>query len=302
MRKFLGIGFSVLLIGLVSCDMAGETTSVSITDFVATPSSITAGDSVSLSWEVDGEAVLDISPGIGSVYGMVGDVLVLPTETTTYTLTATNGSSTDTATATVTVTPAPVDPTDPSDVTDPTDPTVPVDPTDGSDPSDVTDPSDPTDVTDPSDVSDPTNPTDPPDPPAGEEPVVNNFNASPSSIDAAGDNVTLSWTISNDPETVRIAPGVGLVTGSSTTVNPNNTTTYTITAVNDFGSDQATVTVELEETNPGPPNPNPGGDVNCSDFDTQAEAQAFFDANNPSQDPHGLDADGDGIACESLPG
>lgn len=40
-------------------------------------------------------------------------------------------------------------------------------------------------------------------------------------------------------------------------------------------------------------------DLNCSDFDTQAEAQAHLDA-DPS-DPDGLDRDGDGIACENLP-
>ena len=41
-------------------------------------------------------------------------------------------------------------------------------------------------------------------------------------------------------------------------------------------------------------------DFDCSHFATQAEAQAVYDA-TPG-DPHGLDADGDGIACESLPG
>ena len=42
-------------------------------------------------------------------------------------------------------------------------------------------------------------------------------------------------------------------------------------------------------------------DRNCSDFDTQPEAQRFFEANQPG-DPHGLDGNGDGQACESLPG
>ena len=40
-------------------------------------------------------------------------------------------------------------------------------------------------------------------------------------------------------------------------------------------------------------------DCNCSDFDTQAEAQACLDA-DPS-DPFNLDGDNDGEACESLP-
>ena len=43
------------------------------------------------------------------------------------------------------------------------------------------------------------------------------------------------------------------------------------------------------------------GDLDCPDFATQAEAQEFFEANGgPSSDPHNLDRDGDGIACESL--
>lgn len=53
---------------------------------------------------------------------------------------------------------------------------------------------------------------------------------------------------------------------------------------------------------PAPPSPVlPGDDVNCSDFETQPEAQAFFEANDPENDPYRLDQDGDGIACETLP-
>src|SRR5688572_11999093 len=39
-------------------------------------------------------------------------------------------------------------------------------------------------------------------------------------------------------------------------------------------------------------------DLDCSNFATQQEAQAVFNA-DPS-DPNGLDSDDDGIACESL--
>ncbi|WP_263811053.1 thermonuclease family protein [Salinibacter pepae] len=42
-------------------------------------------------------------------------------------------------------------------------------------------------------------------------------------------------------------------------------------------------------------------DRDCSDFDTQPEAQRFFERHQPG-DPHNLDGDGDGQACESLPG
>jgi len=42
-------------------------------------------------------------------------------------------------------------------------------------------------------------------------------------------------------------------------------------------------------------------DRDCSDFSTQPEAQRFFEKHQPG-DPHGLDGNGDGEACESLPG
>jgi len=41
-------------------------------------------------------------------------------------------------------------------------------------------------------------------------------------------------------------------------------------------------------------------DCDCEDFDCQEEAQALYDLVDPG-DPHELDADGDGVACESLP-
>ncbi len=43
------------------------------------------------------------------------------------------------------------------------------------------------------------------------------------------------------------------------------------------------------------------GDLDCDDFDTQYEAQEFFEnEGGPGEDYHNLDRDGDGIACESL--
>ncbi len=48
-----------------------------------------------------------------------------------------------------------------------------------------------------------------------------------------------------------------------------------------------------------PSNPVPsasGADMDCNDFATQAEAQQYL----LPGDPHGLDRDGNGIACESL--
>lgn len=42
-------------------------------------------------------------------------------------------------------------------------------------------------------------------------------------------------------------------------------------------------------------------DKDCSDFPTQRAAQKWFKHHNPKADPSGLDADHDGIACESNP-
>lgn len=43
-------------------------------------------------------------------------------------------------------------------------------------------------------------------------------------------------------------------------------------------------------------------EFNCSDFSSQQEAQDFYEDNDPQSDPYILDADSDGIACESLDG
>jgi hypothetical protein len=54
-------------------------------------------------------------------------------------------------------------------------------------------------------------------------------------------------------------------------------------------------------TSPPPPPPIVS-DRNCDDFANQRDAQTFFiSQGGPSKDPHGLDTDHDGIACENLP-
>ena len=51
------------------------------------------------------------------------------------------------------------------------------------------------------------------------------------------------------------------------------------------------------------PTPLPFEDRDCGDFDHWQEAQDFFLAEGgPDDDPHRLDRDGDGVACQSLPG
>ncbi len=50
----------------------------------------------------------------------------------------------------------------------------------------------------------------------------------------------------------------------------------------------------------GSPSESGAIDYDCSDFSSQASAQEFFiNSGGPGSDPHGLDGDGDGVACES---
>ena len=49
------------------------------------------------------------------------------------------------------------------------------------------------------------------------------------------------------------------------------------------------------------PGPATAGDKDCSDFGSWRAAQKFYKRHGgPQRDPHRLDADDDGIACESL--
>jgi len=71
-------------------------------------------------------------------------------------------------------------------------------------------------------------------------PIVNSFTADDTTIDE-GDNVTLSWSVT-DASTVTIDPG-GLIVAlsGSTSVSPTETTTYTLTATNSAGPSSATI-------------------------------------------------------------
>jgi hypothetical protein len=49
------------------------------------------------------------------------------------------------------------------------------------------------------------------------------------------------------------------------------------------------------------PTPASAGDKDCADFKSQKKAQKFFKKHDPRNDPHYLDADNDGVACEENP-
>ncbi len=108
MKRLFGLVPAIgLLIALVSCGGgSGSGALPSITNFTATPNSISKGQSSTLAWNVRGQQSLTINPGIGDVTGQ-SSVSVNPSETTTYTLTASNSVGVVIATVKVTVTATP---------------------------------------------------------------------------------------------------------------------------------------------------------------------------------------------------
>jgi YVTN family beta-propeller protein len=80
-------------------------------------------------------------------------------------------------------------------------------------------------------------------PPAA--PSIQSFIATPPNI-TAGSSSTLSWSVSGNPApTLSIDNGVGAVTGTSVSVTPAATTTYTLVATNSVGSTSASTTVTV---------------------------------------------------------
>jgi hypothetical protein len=78
--------------------------------------------------------------------------------------------------------------------------------------------------------------------PQGSAPGIASFTATASS--GAGSSVTLSWNVSNTAYAI-VSPQIGEVRGSSVTVSPGQTTTYTLYATNQYGRSMATVTVNV---------------------------------------------------------
>ena len=72
-----------------------------ISSFTASPTHVSSGGSVTLSWNTSSTQYLIVSPGAGAVRGT--SVVVNPRSTTTYTLYATNQYGRTTATVTVNV-------------------------------------------------------------------------------------------------------------------------------------------------------------------------------------------------------
>ena len=56
--------------------------------------------------------------------------------------------------------------------------------------------------------------------------------------------MTLSWN-AGSADYVVVSPGLGAVRGTTATVNPTSTTTYTLYGTNQYGRTSATVTVNV---------------------------------------------------------
>ena len=80
--------------------------------------------------------------------------------------------------------------------------------------------------------------------PQGSAPNIGSFTASASSV-TSGTQVTLSWQVSGASYSV-VSPQIGAVRGTSVTVTPAQTATYTLYATNQYGRNTATVTVTVQ--------------------------------------------------------
>ncbi len=118
-RGWLGALLMVVLVALLgsslACTVEEQTTAparqldqVSISSFTTSASSISAGQSATLSWNVSGANIIRIDPGIGTV-DPSGTKQVSPAETTTYTLSAVADHSVDSKVASLQVTVVPVE-------------------------------------------------------------------------------------------------------------------------------------------------------------------------------------------------
>jgi hypothetical protein len=80
--------------------------------------------------------------------------------------------------------------------------------------------------------------------PQGAAPGIATFTATPSSV-SSGSSVSLAWSVTSASYVI-VSPQVGAVRGTSVSVSPSQTTTYTLYATNQFGRTTATVTVNVQ--------------------------------------------------------
>jgi hypothetical protein len=79
--------------------------------------------------------------------------------------------------------------------------------------------------------------------PTGNAPSIASFTASSSTV-AAGTAVTLNWNVTGASYFI-VTPQIGAIRGTTVSVTPTQTTTYTLDATNEFGRTTATVTITV---------------------------------------------------------
>jgi len=231
-----------------------------ISSFTASSTSITSGDSSTLTWVVTDADSIVINQSIGEVSSN-GSESVSPTETTKYTLTATNSTGSSTASVTISVEEedAPVITVFSSDLysiasgetvtlewyvtgadTITIDQGIGTVSAYGSESLDLDETTTFT-LTATNDGGSTTA-----DITIYVDPVIEYFTASDYTIDA-GDSVTLSWSVTS-ADYIYIDEGIGEVDETdSISVSPTETTTYTITAENDYTTVTEDITIEVNE-------------------------------------------------------
>ena len=80
--------------------------------------------------------------------------------------------------------------------------------------------------------------------PQGTAPTIASFTSSASSV-SSGSSATLSWSVSGASYVI-ISPQLGAVRGTSVSVSPGRTTTYTLYATNQYGRTTASVAVNVQ--------------------------------------------------------
>jgi hypothetical protein len=243
----------------------------SILVFQATPPSITPGASSTLNWVVQNATTVTIAPTLGNVTATSGSGVVNPTATTTYTLTATGPAGTVTATTIVTVTAVPVvnpqilrfeaspltiAPGQQSTLSWTTTGATAISisgltgtlPVNGSASTGALTTTTTFTLTatgaSGATVSAPITVTVAP----ASIPQIVVFSASPQTINA-GQSSQICWQVTG-ATTINISGGIGsnVAANSCTSVSPQTTTTYTLTATNATGQIQASVTVNVGST------------------------------------------------------
>ncbi|HEY3399959.1 MAG TPA: RHS repeat-associated core domain-containing protein [Geothrix sp.] len=226
----------------------------SIAGFTASPSSVTLGQSSTLTWSASGTTHLSIS-GVGTVTG--SSLSITPATTTTYTLTASNAVGSVTASTTVTVLPPTIVrfTASPSSIILGQSTTLSWNATGASSlniagvgavdgDSLLVTPSattvytlTATNVSGTVTAAITVTVNNPP------PPTINAFAAIATPINL-GEITTLSWNTSG-ATSLSLDQGIGAVSGTSLAVSPERTTTYTLTATNAWGTATQSITVTV---------------------------------------------------------